>query len=178
MDIYIYFSALSLFVIWRNSIKDIDIGLRKILFERNYLNRSNFRSVRPKIRRQKIAWKNFTRGILPWRAGGSVDWRWVACPSWPFRLHHPNILSTAFLKRFLVSTCYLQFLPLFLLRLRDSSSPLPSFLSLLKIPRTSHSSSGNSSVSGASRNVRWDSLYYWRSLLLQIFRNKSIRCFL
>lgn len=47
---------------------------------------------------RKSRGKRFER-ILPWQAGGSVDWRWVACPSWPSRLHHPNTLSTAFLER-------------------------------------------------------------------------------
>lgn len=159
-----FFCFISLFVIWRNSIEDTNIknlpSEKSSSKETTWIYRIFARFV-PRFSPRENRAENFTRGILPWRAGGLVDWRWVACPSWPFRLHHPNILSTAFLKRFLVSTCYLQFSPLFLLRFREPSSPPPSFLSLLKIPRTSHSSSRNSSASGASRNARWDSLYLY-----------------
>lgn len=102
--------------------------------------------------------ENFSRGILPWQAGGSVDWRWVACPSWPSRLHHPNTLSTAFLERFLASACYSQFPPLFLLRFRAILFRLPSFSPLPKVPRTSHVSSRSSFVSDASRGL-------WRDFL-------------
>lgn len=79
--LYIFFSALSLFVIWRNSIKDIGIGLRKILFERNDLNRSNFRSVRPKIRREKIARKTLREeSYLDEQVDRLTDAEWLAPP--------------------------------------------------------------------------------------------------
>lgn len=180
---FIYFySTLSPFEIWSNSIKEASI---KNCAPKNSLQKKGPEYIefslglsRDSPRENRA--ENFSRGILPWRAGESVDWHWVACPSWPFRLHHPNTLSTAFLRNVsssLLVICNSRF---------SSSFPfailprLPSFSSLPKTLRTSHSSSRNFSVSDASCNVRWDSplsrgVYYIADFSIYIYQTFLVK---
>lgn len=153
-----------------------ELLLRKILLERNDLNVSNFRLIRPQICREKIARKTFQEeSYLDEQVDRLTDAEWFAPPGLSasttqtlYPRHFWNVSSSLLVicnSRLSSSSAFV-----ILLRLL-SFSPLP------KISRTSHSSSWNFFVSGASRNVRWDSLYLEGSLLLQIFRNKSIGLF-